>query len=226
MSPGQISRLLSPYFKASPGSDESPSALLDDLATYLELLLRWNERMALTAVRTEAEIVTRHFGESLFAARVLLQAVPEVAVPPLSLADLGSGAGFPGLPIALYAAHRNLALATTLIESNQKKAAFLREVARTLSLGSVQVQVTRVEPLTPDAELGQFDIVTMRAVERFDEALPVAAGMCAPGGRLAILIGSAQVEKAHAVAPSIIWDTSHPIPESRDRVLLIGKRLS
>lgn len=215
--PELLSRLLAPYMAASPGPAELPAGVLTGLADYLELLQRWNARIALTSIKGEGEIVMRHFGESLFAARWLL------AEPASKLADLGSGAGFPGLPMALYAAHAGIALATTLIEANGKKAAFLREVARTLQLASVQVQSQRAE-LASGGGSASYDLVTMRAVERFDEALPVAVGLCRTGGRMGILIGGTQVERARELAPGVDWVDPVAIPQSRDRVLLTGRK--
>src|SRR5271169_3984978 len=94
---GRIATLLQPFLP-----DVSPE-LAGQLHTYLDLLLRWNARINLTAVRDPEQIVTRHFGESLFAARVLRDA-GVLAAPTgadLTLADVGSGAGFPGVPIKL-----------------------------------------------------------------------------------------------------------------------------
>src|SRR5208282_2208582 len=100
------------------------------------------------------------------------------------VADVGSGAGFPGIPIKLWAPNISL----TLIESNQKKATFLREVSRALTLTNVNIQNVRAETLPPSS----FDVVTLRAVERPAKALPVAATLLTPGGRLAVLIASSQ----------------------------------
>src|ERR1700690_2363985 len=158
MDTARIAELLQPF--AGPGT-VSP-ALLEALQRYLELLLRWNARINLTAVRDPEQIVTRHFGESLFAARVLFDTSSPV---PVTLADVGSGAGFPGIPIKLYAPEIGL----TLIESHNKKAVFLREVVRTLALDSVEVFCGRAEQCGKTAE-----VVTLRAVERFEQTLPVA----------------------------------------------------
>ncbi|PYX84944.1 MAG: 16S rRNA (guanine(527)-N(7))-methyltransferase RsmG, partial [Acidobacteria bacterium] len=171
-----------------------------------------NQRMNLTAVRDADEMVPRHFGESLFAAQQLLPAGSDSAV---KVVDLGSGAGFPGLPMKLWAPEIEL----RLIESNQKKAAFLREVVRSLKLEKVTVFAGRAE----EFPLASAELVTMRAVERFESALPVAANLVWPGGRLALLIGEAQVLKAQETLPDLTWQSAIPIPKSAARVLMVGR---
>ena len=116
MDTARMAELLAPFV----GEEMLTPGLLEQLQIYLDLLLRWNARVNLTAVRDPETIVTRHFGESLFAARILLRGGSEG----VTLADVGSGAGFPGIPMKLFAP----ALQLTLIESHNKKAAFLREV--------------------------------------------------------------------------------------------------
>jgi 16S rRNA (guanine527-N7)-methyltransferase len=148
----QLAALLKPYLAA-------PQELLSSLSTYLDLLVRWNARTNLTAIRNPEEMVTRHFGESLFAAQHLGEPLPE------TLLDLGSGAGFPGLPIAL--AHPGIAV--TLAESQGKKSSFLREAIRTLSLKNVEVWARRAEALNQ-----RFHTVTLRAVDDMAAALATA----------------------------------------------------
>jgi 16S rRNA (guanine527-N7)-methyltransferase len=235
---------------------------LQNISTYIDILLRWNARINLTAIRDPEEIVTRHFGESLFAARHLFPATarvetgdspvfaankpkdreghdfsradiaseknralaPEVRVlandkrptTKIRLADLGSGAGFPGLPIKLWAPN----IALTLIESNHKKATFLRELTRALTLTDVNIQNARAETLPPST----FDVVTLRAVERFPNALEVAATLLAPGGRLALLISSSQLPAIHTTLPTFAWAPPIPVPGSQSRILLISCR--
>jgi 16S rRNA (guanine527-N7)-methyltransferase len=244
MDQARIAQLLQPFFAASVPSQGSviPSEVaaqkstvlspsqLKYILTYIDILLRWNARINLTAVRQPDQIMTRHFGESLFAARHLFPApfldvatgvsVQRVdvgtGVPPVGssrLIDVGSGAGFPGLPIKIYAPHIHL----TLIESNQKKAAFLREVTRSLTLTNVDVFAGRTE-----AFAAQADVVTLRAVEHFDSALPAAARLVAPVGHLALLIGQAQVDRSRELAPHFRWSNPVPVPLSSNRVLLIG----
>ena len=236
----RIAELLQPFLISSPNSchseqgrrpGEEPAVLsatqLQHISTYIDILLRWNARINLTAIRNEEEIVTRHFGESLFAARHLFPLTAHVEQDAfvrqserrseICVADLGSGAGFPGLPIKLWAPEISL----TLIESNQKKAAFLREVVRALTLTNVNIQNVRAEELNPEQT---FDLVTLRAVERFVAILPTAARLVAPGGRLALLIGSSQVNAAQEILPEFFWQPEILVPSSKTRSLLIGTK--
>jgi 16S rRNA (guanine527-N7)-methyltransferase len=193
--------LLAPFIPAA----ELDDPLLASVATHLDLLTRWNQRMNLTALRSPEEMVVRHFGESLFAARALF---PRDART--DLFDLGSGAGFPGLPIKYWAPQLQL----TLIESHGKKSTFLREVGRALQLTGFSVLNARAETISQRAAL-----VTMRAVEKFDQALPAAARLVAPGGRLAVLIGEAQHDHAISLLPPGETSTLG-LPSSDQRILL------
>jgi len=203
----RIAELLRPYMaEAGP-----PAALLEHLQRYLDLLLLWNARVNLTAVRNREEIVTRHFGESLFAARILLGDSRSG-----SLADVGSGAGFPGIPIKLFAPE----LALTLIESHNKKATFLREVIRTLQLDGSEVFCGRAEQWGETA-----DLVTLRAVEQFERSLPVAAALVAPGGKLCLLIGAGQIPRAQEIlGAGWRWEEPKLVPHSSGRVVVVGTR--
>jgi 16S rRNA (guanine527-N7)-methyltransferase len=252
----------------SPGEEPAflSPALLERISTYIDILLRWNARINLTAIRDPEQIVTRHFGESLFAARHLFpgdahvgtaapgcpaerssassrvantaESIAAVAAhstsrvpsgditepaasaapePTTRLADLGSGAGFPGIPIKLYAPEISL----TLVESNHKKSAFLREIARALTLTDINIQNIRAEALDPKLH-HSFDIVTLRAVERFDQILPTAATLLASYARLALLIGASQLTQAEATLPALAWSDPIPIPGSQSRVVLLG----
>lgn len=239
MHPARIAELLAPFFAPEDGQQPSANDLIH-ISTYIDILLRWNARINLTAIRDPEQIVTRHFGESLFAARHLYPAGhvgpsrvgpsgraalqgrvtdPErggalAPAPSITLADVGSGAGFPGIPIKLWAPEISL----TLIESNHKKATFLRELTRALTLTNVDIQNTRAESF-PKAS---FDVVTLRAVERFASVLPVAANLVAPRGRLALLISHSQFPQAKTILPALNWCDPLPIPLSQSRILAIG----
>ncbi len=207
MEAARIRELLKPFLGAEQLSDDQAALV----STYLDLLLKWNAKINLTAVRDPDQIIQRHFGESFFAARHLSGWCPDAT----SLADMGSGAGFPGLPIKLWNPMLNL----SLIESQQKKAVFLREAIRTLGLIAAQVVDARAEAVHMTA-----DVVTLRAVEAFEQALPVAANLLNERGSLILLIGAAQTERAVSLLPNLSWFMPQPLPLSDNRVILCGAR--
>lgn len=216
----RIADLLRPFLEAGPAPPAQLSSVqLNQISIYIDLLIRWNQRVNLTAIRTPEEIVTRHFGESLFAARHLCDTSAGSALPPAAsednnvslLVDLGSGPGFPGLPIKIW----SLQTRVTLIESNHKKVAFLREVIRELTLMDIDVFPGRAEDFPSKAA-----ILTLRAVERFEATLPIALSLLAPAATLALLISTPQVARAGSVAPSLQWSSPIAVPQSTSRVLL------
>ncbi len=228
MDTARIAALLEPFVEISLVESH-----LEQISIYIDLLIRWNARINLTAIRNEEEIVTRHFGESFFlASHVFPEArhvLPESKDPdpvtaPRAL-DIGSGAGFPALPLKLWAPQIHL----TLIESNHKKTAFLREVVRTLTLTNINVITERAAALAENHAPGetgvlvrpQAELVTLRAVERFETILPQAVKFLAPGGSLALLIGKAQIPILTALT-TLKWHPPIPIPKSTARVLSIG----
>ena len=206
MNADEIADLLRPFL----GSESLSADQLSCVAIYLDLLLKWNTKINLTAIRTPEEIVTRHFGESFFAARHLFSG----DASPSSAIDIGSGAGFPGVPLKIWSPNLHL----TLIESNGRKATFLREVVRSLGISGVKVISKRAEGVEAKA-----DLITVRAVERFGSILPVAEGIMSPGGAMALLIGAAQDQAVKRLLPNLDWQDSLPIPLSRSRVLLVGQ---
>jgi 16S rRNA (guanine527-N7)-methyltransferase len=173
----RIADLLTPYVGHLP----LPKSLYDQLSTYLDLLLKWNARTNLTAIRDPEQIVHRHFGESLFAAQHIAPRIASLGRE-ATLLDFGSGAGLPGLPIQLALPQ----LRVTLAESQHKKSSFLREVIRTLALPTL-VHAARVEDL-PSIRL--FDIITLRAVDNPAVALAVARQRVLPFGWLVTLSGT------------------------------------
>lgn len=199
----QIARLLLPYATLSAGQ-------LSQTRDYVALLLKWNARVNLTAVRDAEQIVTRHFGESFFAARQLVPHGWQGKV-----IDVGSGAGFPGVPLAMWAPQTEV----TLIESNSKKGAFLSEVIRALGLKHARVAGQRAELFSGSAEL-----VTMRAVEQFEKAMPAAMRLVARGGRLSLMIGKSQVSAAKELGGGFEWGEAIQLPGGHSRVLLVGTK--
>jgi len=195
-----IATLLQPYLLPET---TLPDTLYRQLSLYLDLLLKWNARTNLTAIRNPEDIVRRHFGESLFAAQHLDPAAT-------TLLDFGSGAGFPGLPIALLRPK----IQVTLAESQNKKATFLREVARTLGLSS-EIWVARVETM-PEARL--FHTVTLRAVDNMAAAMEAASPRAAHD--LLLLSNTTPV-----FPPEFVPHAPIPIPMTQTSVLLCATRL-
>jgi len=201
-----ISGALTPF-----GIAPSP-ALAEAIRKYMELLLRWNQKISLTSITDSQEILQRHFAESMFAAR----AIPIVRG---RLVDIGSGAGFPGLALKLVAPE----LEVTLIEANMKKSVFLAEVLRTLGLGGVRIISKRIEELS-DLE-GGADFVTCRAVRQDKHLLAWARSALAEGGKFVLWVGT---EDAAGLEKRSQWRWNAPIavPMSTGRVLLVGKPTS
>ncbi len=228
MDTARIAALLHPFLGLP-----LPPSQLDQVSIYLDLLLRWNARINLTAIRHPEEIVTRHFGESFFLARHLFPAslkpshperseVPASCLasttPPRTL-DIGSGAGFPALPLKIWAPHLHL----TLIESNHKKAAFLREVARALTLTDINVITDRAETISARSDSPHAEVVTLRAVESFEAILPQVLHFLSPNGTVALLIGASQLPYLNTLT-TMKWHPPISVPKSHSRVLSIGVR--
>lgn len=192
-------------------AEEGQHGLPDDSALqfgrFFDLLVRWNARTNLTAIRDEDGILRRHFLECIITARSLPPAIGH-------LLDLGSGAGFPGVPIALCRPDIRVFLA----ESQNKKAAFLNEVVRTLGLGC-KVHSNRAETLGR-----KFDCVTLRAVDRMHDAIVSAAGLLRDSGLLAIITTLGEVERIRDIpGNAIAWQVPQVIAAGTDRVLLTGR---
>ncbi|HZR64620.1 MAG TPA: 16S rRNA (guanine(527)-N(7))-methyltransferase RsmG [Terriglobales bacterium] len=207
MTESRITQLLEPFL----GERTLLGEQLCAIQIYLDFLLKWNAKLNLTAIRDPEEIIKRHFGESIFAARQLF---PEAEGKETAI-DVGSGAGFPGLAIK----NCRPDLKMTLVESNQRKSTFLREVVRALEMKEVEVISSRAESLSIRA-----DLVTLRAVERFESVLATAAKLVQPKGRLALLIGESQLSKARSVLPQLDWAEPIPVPSSNSRILLVANR--
>jgi 16S rRNA (guanine527-N7)-methyltransferase len=174
----EISELLKPFMLVPPVV-LPPKNMMPKFRAYLDLLEKWNARTNLTAIRDPEEMVRRHFGESVFTADHLAGG--------RTMLDLGSGAGFPGLPVAIL--HPEVMV--TLAESQNKKATFLREVVRSLELENVEVWGARAETMPAER---RFHTVALRAVDNMAAALEAAAPRAAD--QMLILAGEAPVVAA------------------------------
>jgi 16S rRNA (guanine527-N7)-methyltransferase len=161
-----------------------PGELAPPLLAYLDLLARWNRAYNLTAVREPREMVPRHLLDSL-AMEPFLDGIA-------TLADLGTGPGLPGIPLAIA----RPGLRVTLVEANGKKARFLREAVRTLGLDNAEVAESRIEALDRP---GAFDAITARALASLPQILGFGGHLLAPGGRLLAMKGARPDEEIAAL---------------------------
>jgi 16S rRNA (guanine527-N7)-methyltransferase len=188
-----------PKYLAEVGVHASPTQL-EQFRTHFDLLMRWNARMNLTSVRDPEGVLRRHFAESAY----LTQAV---RLGSGTLVDIGSGAGFPGIPVKILSPRTKV----ILVEAVQKKAAFLKEVAREIGLPGLEIFAGRFE----DMKDLTADWVTMRAV-KLDERLMETIQRSVPRGTCAMFLGEAD-------AAQVSGAKVHPIPGSDRRVIVVGE---
>lgn len=200
VTPETMAALLKPYVQGGVAPQ-----LAAQLVDYLELLLKWNARTNLTAIRDPDEIVRRHFGESLFLGAHLRDCS--------TLLDFGSGAGFPGVPVQLLRPE----ISVTLAESQGKKAAFLREVVRHFGL-QTEVWASRVEAMPSER---RFDAVALRAVDKMDSAVREAA---ARASGCMLILGTSRASFADVLAAEFPVVERLPLPGSADGVLEVLRR--
>src|ERR1700693_909798 len=200
---------MSPGVPVAPSSDTIHRALAEfrlsasdkqvqQIQQYMGMLLKWNEAVNLTATRAPLEILYRHFCESMFAASV-------VPLDNGRLADVGSGGGFPGLPLKLL----RPSLEVFLVESNVKKATFLAEVVRALDLEGARVLVSRYEEL--GEELTPLDVVCSRAVGEFSTFLRWASSDAVDAKQVLLWIGGRDLDQGTAF-PAWKWKDPVRIP--------------
>ncbi len=187
------------------------TAQIAQFDAYLTLILRWNARINLTAIRDPQAILERHFVESIAFAHALPKDIG-------SLLDFGSGAGLPGIPIAICRPE----IAVTLAESQGKKAAFLQQAARTVKLPiQIQVHAGRAESLA-----AQFDCVALRAVDHMELAVQASTQLVRGGGWLAPMTTSNELAKIqYAAGPDFRWSDPLLLPGSDQRILALASKL-
>ena len=193
---GPFDRL--PRYLAEVGVHATPQQL-EQFRAHFDLLVRWNERTNLTAVRDPVAILRRHFAESAYLTQV-------VRLGPGTLVDIGSGAGFPGIPVKILSPETRV----ILVEAVQKKAAFLKEVARAVGLPGLEVFAGRFEEFPGSAEW-----ITMRAV-KLEPRLAEAIKGNVPRGTYAIFMGEAD-------AVRLAGAKLYAIPGSDRRVIAVGE---
>ena len=191
-----------------PYGAKPEESVCNKINAYISLLLMWNQKISLTTVTNPNEILRFHFGESFFAASA-------ATICNGRLADVGSGAGFPGLAIRLLVE----SLEVVLIESNAKKAAFLSEVSRELNLNGVSVFRGRMEDF--NSESARLDFVTARALGQHSELLRWSQKRLDHRGKVILWLGQKDVTE---ISKNTGWNWLDPIkiPQSQRRFLLFG----
>lgn len=187
----------------------SSHAQCEQIRAYISILSKWNRAISLTTVTNEIDILKFHFGESAFA----LSAVSGLNG---RLADVGAGAGFPGIPLCIFDEGIDL----SLIESNGKKCAFLSEVVRELGLRAVKVIRARFQDLAGDTVEG-CDVIAARALGGYDDLLEWSAKLLRPGGKVVLWLGD---DESKSTSSRSGWKWSQPIliPGSQRRYVLSG----
>jgi 16S rRNA (guanine527-N7)-methyltransferase len=191
-------------------------SLAAPLLDYLALLLRWNRTYNLTAVRDPHEMVTKHLLDSL----AMHPFVDELAARGGRLADLGTGAGLPGIPLAIV----KPGLQVTLVESNGKKARFMREAIRQLGLKDARVAESRIEALD---EPGAFDAITARALATLPLILELGGHLLKPDGQLLAMKGVYPADEIAALPAGWQVQASHPLRvpglEAERHLIAVGR---
>src|SRR5271165_3092350 len=183
---------------------------VQQIQQYIKILLHWNDKVNLTAIRDPVEILYRHFCESMFGSSLL-------PVENCRLADVGTGGGFPGLPLKILRPD----LDVYLVESNVKKATFLAEVIRELGLTGARVLISRYEEL--GEEVAPLDVVCSRALGDFANFLGWAGSPQVGAKQVLLWLGGRDLDEVRAV-PGWTWSEPKPVPKSLQRFLALGSR--
>ena len=189
------------------GIEQAGADLAKGMEAFLELIIRWNARTNLTAVRDREGILSLHFIECMACAGILPADIG-------TLLDFGSGAGLPGIPIALCRPE----IVVTLAESQGKKAAFLREAVRTIGFVA-SVHSGRAELIST-----RFDCVILRAVDKMPQAIKAATGLVAPHGWLALMTTDSDLDHLKAgIGVGLSPFDVYPLAGSEQRILALAR---
>ena len=184
---------------------------VQQIQQYTKILWTWNDKINLTAIRDPLEILYRHFCESMFGSTLL-------PVENCRLADVGSGGGFPGIPLKIIRPD----LQIFLVESNVKKATFLAEVVRELGLMDARVLVSRYEELGED--VAPLDVVCSRALGDFTNFLTWASSPRVAAKQVLLWLGGRDLDEVRA-QPRWTWSEPISVPKSLQRFLLLGSHI-
>lgn len=186
---------------------EADSELCEKIRIYVSTLLQWNAKISLTTITDPEQILRVHFGESFFAANVS-------GIANRRVADIGTGAGFPGIPIRMV----RQAVQLTLVEAVAKKAAFLGEVLRKINISGVNIIRCRMEDISDAAG---FDLITARALGKYNDLLRWSKARLSQTGKIVLLLGRAEAEYLSQNA-EWVWNEPEIVPDTSARAVLIG----
>lgn len=175
------------------------------LATHYAMMVEWNRRTNLTRITGVVEAAQLHYAESLFAAQFVGAAK--------RVLDIGSGAGFPGLPIAVVCTESYV----TALEANQKKALFLNEAKDAMGLKNFNVARSRVE----DFDLGSYDLLTSRALDRVEDVMPRVLQRLSERQKLLLCCAPELIAHLQKNSSRLYKVETHDIPESKSRLVAI-----
>ena len=208
INPDRVLALLTPF------GIELTASQVDQVITYLDLLMRWNRKINLTSIRDVDECITRHFGESLFLSRWLTLEGRHI--------DVGSGAGFPGLALKIVFP----LLAVTLLEPIGKKRAFLKEVVRTCEMVAVDVRPERLDEFVKGHPAAGFDSASFRAVGDPEILISGLAPLLKAGGKLCLWLTREKSNEVIRASKGVTWRPILQIPTGRRRVICVGSRVT
>ncbi|MEK6301471.1 MAG: 16S rRNA (guanine(527)-N(7))-methyltransferase RsmG [Acidobacteriota bacterium] len=191
------------------GLEALSKAQLEQLAKHYAMLREWNRRINLTRIIAPDEAARLHYAESLFGGRFVKDAT--------SLLDIGSGAGFPAVPLAVARPD----IRVTALEANHKKSIFLKEVKDELRLNNFEVVTARLEAF----DWSSYDLLTSRALDRGETILPAVVGQLADGQRLMLYCAPDLLTAIEQSLGSRLSVETHPIPQSDSRLIAIFSRL-
>jgi 16S rRNA (guanine527-N7)-methyltransferase len=191
------------------GLEPLTAAQLDRLVEHYAMVCKWNRQINLTRITKPDQSARLHYAESLFGGLFLGEA--------RTLLDLGSGAGFPGVPLAVL---RSDVLVTAL-ESSQKKALFLNEVKDALDLPNFSVARARIE----EFDWKTYDLLTCRALDRAEEILGSVAARLRPPQRLMLYCAPDLIEELAGEPASEYTTEVHRIPQSESRVVALLSKM-
>ena len=191
--------------------------LSEKLATYYQILTKWNTKINLTAFRLTPE------GDDAAIDRLLIEPVVAaryVADNARTMLDVGSGGGSPAIPFKLASTHLSL----RMVEVKTRKAVFLREAVRELGLHDAEVETARFEELLPRAELHEaFDIVSIRAVRVETRALNTLQAFLRPGGKIMLFRGATTTKShlEHSPPPPLVWMATYGLVDALNSKLVV-----